>query len=207
MKYALSPTAFLVALLSTLTSAQPYAVRDASAPLRRLHGSAPGITQQELPLKILATTPAGLLTTARDTVVALEGTQALSFIFSRPLIPFGADFGNSTAAAAPFLLTPPVDGHFQWVTTYIARFDPATAWQPDLRLNLTWAQNLTTWDGVPWDSEQAADIRVRWSHPDATGSTVKLDLLVKAHALLPCITRMSDSRSCFAPVNASIHKG
>lgn len=205
MKYA----ACLVALLSTLTSAQPSAVRDASAPLRRLHGSAPGITQQELPLKILATTPSGLLTTAMDTVVAVEGTQALSVIFSRPLIPFGADFDNSTAAAAPFLLTPPVDGHFRWVTTYIARFDPATAWQPDLRLNLTWAQNLTTWDGVPWDSEQAADTKVRWLHPDATGSTGKLDSSVEAHALLPCITCMCDSRSCFAPVDVKvcIHKG
>lgn len=101
-----------------------------------------------IPLTVTAALPSELLSAPGDDV-SVQGRQALTVVYSRPLVPFGADWVNSTGPArVPFELSPPIDGAFEWVTTYIARFDPEDSWPPDQRFTLAWARNLTSWDGV-----------------------------------------------------------
>ncbi|KAF5837388.1 hypothetical protein DUNSADRAFT_4436 [Dunaliella salina] len=101
-----------------------------------------------LKLKPLVTTPSGLLT--KETV-PVEAQQALQVVFSRPVIPLGADFGKEDAygGKVPFSLScSKLPGRFRWATTNIARFDPDSSWPTDLDCTFSFNSNLTSFDGV-----------------------------------------------------------
>ncbi|KAF8068259.1 hypothetical protein HT031_001946 [Scenedesmus sp. PABB004] len=73
-------------------------------------------------------------------------------VFSRPVIALGSDFGAAAlpAALSPFTVDcPGVPGALRWVTTNIARWDPAINWPTDLDCAVTWNVGLKTFDGAP----------------------------------------------------------
>eukprot|EP01044_Picomonas_judraskeda_P019670 COSAG03_NODE_4194_length_1645_cov_1.966365_2_plen_112_part_01 len=85
----------------------------------------------QLPLELVSFTPA-----ARST---LSGRDALTVTFNRAVIALGSDFGDEALPAdkVPFSCvlsqpgggaTPPMEGRWRWVTTFVARFDPVSDW-------------------------------------------------------------------------------
>ncbi|KAF8063719.1 hypothetical protein HT031_003574 [Scenedesmus sp. PABB004] len=78
---------------------------------------------------------------------------AAQAVFSRPVIALGSDFGSDSAlppSLVPFSLTcGSVPGRLRWVTTSIARWDPAIDWPTDLDCALAWNAALETFDGAP----------------------------------------------------------
>ncbi|PNH06151.1 hypothetical protein TSOC_007503 [Tetrabaena socialis] len=102
----------------------------------------------KLPLAVITTTPVAL-STQDDDGVWVSGRQALTAVFSRPVIALGSDFGGADATKkVPFRLTCGVAGKLRWVTTSIARFDPDEDWPPDLECSVKWVASLTAWDGA-----------------------------------------------------------
>ncbi|GMH44461.1 hypothetical protein BSKO_12413 [Bryopsis sp. KO-2023] len=112
-------------------------------------GSGGGFLAEELPLEIVTTTPAAISTAIDE--VEVEADQALTVVFSRPVISLGQDFGTGEPLddKVPFTLTPEIPGRFQWVSTYIARWDPEDGWPLDMDVQFEWNRNLTTPDGIP----------------------------------------------------------
>ncbi|CAD7696313.1 unnamed protein product, partial [Ostreobium quekettii] len=137
-----------------------------------------GFLAGDLPLEIVATTPADLAGEGR---VEVGGEQALTVgvphghvgaimsqvgrgsvirarrwaywlnvLYSRSVIALGEDFGSDGVPQEklPFTFDPEIPGSFRWVTTSIARFDPAGGYWPDREINLVWNRDLTTFDGV-----------------------------------------------------------
>lgn len=110
--------------------------------------------EEQLPLRPLSTTPSELLPLQPTTSpVTLSGRQALTAVFSRPVIALGADFGSSNGQLppelTPFSTTCGIPGRTRWVTTSIARFDPSVEWPPDLRCSFSWNVALKAFDGAP----------------------------------------------------------
>ncbi|PNH12233.1 hypothetical protein TSOC_000852 [Tetrabaena socialis] len=105
--------------------------------------------QAQLPLSIVVTTPVELIGATADPV-SVSGRQAITVVFSRPVIALGSDFGDASATKkVPFRLSCSVPGKSRWVTTTIFRFDPDVDWPTDLNCNLTWTAGLSTYDGAP----------------------------------------------------------
>eukprot|EP00798_Chlamydomonas_sp_ICE-L_P014428 gene14428-20434_t len=105
----------------------------------------------ELSLQPLFSTPVELLSVDNSTVL-LGGNQALTVVFSRPVIALGSDFRNELGHKVPFSLScAHVLGRYRWVTTTIFRFDTNEEWPTDLKCYLEWNKTLTTYDGVPID--------------------------------------------------------
>jgi len=136
--------ALALALLAPAQAARMLAER-ASLPARALLEAVPSSFMQALPLRVDFATPA--LLAADGAPVTLSGSDAIQVVFSRPVIALGSDFG--LASAVPFTLSPPVEGAFRWVTSYVVRFDPAGTWGSDLNLTLSWDLDLRSWDGIP----------------------------------------------------------
>jgi hypothetical protein len=114
--------------------------------------------EAQLPLRPLSTTPSELLPLspgASIPPVTLSGRQALTAVFSRPVIALGADFAPPAGGQqlppeqTPFTTTCGVPGRMRWVTTSIARFDPSVEWPPDLRCAFRWNAALEAYDGAP----------------------------------------------------------
>lgn len=154
----------LLALVSALLLA--VGVGPASAQAASRNGSTSGgggggaFLGSELPLQPLVTTPSELLaappssSSANATAVTLTGRQAITAVFSRPVIALGSDWGgpdpsSPAAGLVPFRLTCGVPGRLRWVTTSIARFDPSVEWPPDLDCAFEWSLGLRSWDGLP----------------------------------------------------------
>ncbi|PNW72413.1 hypothetical protein CHLRE_16g677205v5 [Chlamydomonas reinhardtii] len=105
--------------------------------------------QKALPLNLVVTTPVEL-SNSDSASVGLYGRQALTAVFSRPVIALGSDFGTpASEQKLPFRLNCPVPGKARWVTTTIARFDADVDWPTDLDCELTWTAGLTSYDGAP----------------------------------------------------------
>ncbi|GIL86136.1 hypothetical protein Vretimale_13856 [Volvox reticuliferus] len=120
--------------------------------------------QKQLPLRLVVTTPEELAGNSGTTMV--YGRQALTAVFSRPVIALGSDFGQPRAQQKlPFSLSCPMPGKFRWVTTSIARFDPDVDWPTDLDCNLNWATALTTYDGAQLVLYDTAPQRSLSSYP------------------------------------------
>lgn len=128
--------------------------------LALLAAAAPTVPQptNPPPLKITLTTPTTLLQPSAAGAqtpqpIPLSGRQAITAVFSRPVVPLGSDFGAAEdfGGVAPFNLScnslQPLPGSRRWVTTNIARFTPAIAWPSDLSCTLQWNESLTSWDG------------------------------------------------------------
>lgn len=94
--------------------------------------------------------------------VPLSGSTPLTVTFSRAVIALGSDFGAGPLEPrlTPFLLSPSVAGSYRWVTTSIARFDPATEWPPELEISLTLNPQMRAYDGASLVS--AAGQPERW---------------------------------------------
>uniref|UniRef100_A0A7S3VJT0 Alpha-2-macroglobulin domain-containing protein n=1 Tax=Dunaliella tertiolecta TaxID=3047 RepID=A0A7S3VJT0_DUNTE len=117
-----------------------------------------------LKLKPLVSSPVELLNCAVKDTVPVEGQQALTVVFSRPVIALGADFGkeDTYGGKIPFSLScSKLPGRFRWVTTNIARFDPETSWPTDLDCTFSFNSNLTSFDGVPLELESCASTAKR----------------------------------------------
>ncbi|GMH46152.1 hypothetical protein BSKO_14120 [Bryopsis sp. KO-2023] len=116
---------------------------------RKGGGSGGGFLAEELPLEIVTTTPVSISTAIDE--VEVEGDQALTVVFSRPVIALGQDFGTEELPEdkVPFTLNPGIAGRFRWVTTYIARWDPEDGWPLDMDIQFEWNKKLTTHDGLP----------------------------------------------------------
>lgn len=92
---------------------------------------------------------------------SVSGRDALTVTFNRAVIALGSDFGAGDVLPAdkvPFSVTvaqsatgatteAPMDGRWRWVTTFVARFDPAADWPTDVTVNVQLNSGLTTWDG------------------------------------------------------------
>ncbi|GLI68405.1 hypothetical protein VaNZ11_012792 [Volvox africanus] len=106
--------------------------------------------ENQLPLKILLSTPTDIIKAGPQANVSVDGRQAITAVFSRPVIALGSDFGLDPAnhSMLPFSLSCPVPGRFRWVTTSIARFDPDVDWPTDLDCTLNWVTTLTAYDGA-----------------------------------------------------------
>ena len=109
----------------------------------------------KIPLDVVSVTPstdsaAVVSPDAPPTPVALSNRDAVTVTFSRAVIALGSDFGPGALPPnlTPFTLDPPVAGHLRWVTTSIARFDPAAEWPPELELTLSLNPSLATYDGA-----------------------------------------------------------
>eukprot|EP01023_Acetabularia_acetabulum_P034074 TRINITY_DN3199_c0_g1_i2.p1 TRINITY_DN3199_c0_g1~~TRINITY_DN3199_c0_g1_i2.p1 ORF type:complete len:525 (+),score=80.23 TRINITY_DN3199_c0_g1_i2:183-1757(+) len=114
-------------------------------------GLSVGFLEDELPLSIVTTTPTTLMDPDAG-VISVSGQQAITVVFSRPVIALGSDFAQETIPShkVPFSLsTSEIAGSFRWVTTYIARWDPKGEWPSDWEVDLVWNQALTIWDDVP----------------------------------------------------------
>ncbi|GMH45788.1 hypothetical protein BSKO_13751 [Bryopsis sp. KO-2023] len=112
-----------------------------------------GFLQAELPLTIVASTPIEIVANNGSTV-ELEGSDSITIVFSRAVVPLGSDFGNETDVTkivAPFTFSSPgmLHGKFRWVTTSVFTWSPDGEWAPDLSFDLVWNQDLQTHDGVP----------------------------------------------------------
>eukprot|EP00775_Hariotina_reticulata_P009083 gene9083-9253_t len=107
--------------------------------------------QQQLPLKVTVTTPTALVEFNDSTPVTLTERQAITAVFSRPVIALGSDWGKQQLPSflVPFTLSCNVPGRLRWVTTNIARFDPVIEWPTDLDCTFNWNKDLKTFDGAP----------------------------------------------------------
>ncbi|KAK9809200.1 hypothetical protein WJX72_011244 [[Myrmecia] bisecta] len=109
--------------------------------------------EDQLPLTILQTTPVQLADAAggqQTKPITVTGRQALTVVYSRAVIALGSDFGVAALPASqiPFTFSKAIPGDWRWVTTYIARWDPAVDWPTDLNITLNWNTNLTAYDGA-----------------------------------------------------------
>ncbi|GFR52004.1 hypothetical protein Agub_g14427 [Astrephomene gubernaculifera] len=112
-------------------------------------GKPQAFLQQQLPLSIIITTPVELANPGNGSV-SMFGRQAITVVFSRPVIALGSDFGTpAEQQKLPFQLSCRMPGKTRWVTTTIARFDPDADWPSDLACDLRWNTSLETYDGVP----------------------------------------------------------
>eukprot|EP00210_Caulerpa_lentillifera_P009052 g8639.t1 len=107
-----------------------------------------GFLQDEIPLEISTAIPSRLL---REDSFFVSGQQALTVVFSRPVIALGSDFGleELPPELVPFTLTPSIPGRGRWVTTFIYRFDTNDLFATDLDIVFRWNLALRTFDGVP----------------------------------------------------------
>lgn len=122
---------------------------------------------EELPLRIVATTPWELLGDSPDWVQQIEGRQALTVVFSRPVIALGSDFGQVPSEELQAFTTDcGVPGRYRWVTTNIARFDPDVDWPPDLNCTFRWNQGLRTYDGAQLQAPPSLSVRLRTAPPN-----------------------------------------
>ncbi|KIZ04279.1 hypothetical protein MNEG_3680 [Monoraphidium neglectum] len=123
----------------------------AAAVVRRADAQA--FLQEELPLRPLVTTPSELLTDSASAIVTLVQRQAITAVFSRPVIALGADWGQKELPKelTPFTLSCNTPGRLRWVTTNIARFDPSVDWPTDLACTFDWNKGLKSFDGVALD--------------------------------------------------------
>lgn len=92
---------------------------------------------------------------------SVSGRDAITVTFNRAVIALGSDFGAGDVLPAdkvPFSVTvaqvttgarteASMDGRWRWVTTFVARFDPAADWPTDVTVNVQLNSGLTTWDG------------------------------------------------------------
>ncbi|KAG2491821.1 hypothetical protein HYH03_009778 [Edaphochlamys debaryana] len=111
---------------------------------------APGraFLQEQLPLRLVLTTPVEISKGEGDLLVQLYGRQALTAVFTRPVIALGSDFGTREPPA-PFSLSCPVPVRQRWVTTTIFRLDPDVDWPTDLDCTLRWTPGFASYDGAP----------------------------------------------------------
>ena len=120
----------------------------------------------QLPLTLRWAQPDGLTTSNGS--VTVGGRQTLTALFSRPVVPLGA---NTTAA--PFTLNTTVPGYGRWVTTYLYRWDAAVPWPPDTQAVLTWNTSLTSFDGVRLDATSIpATVRIVSNPPTVADVSV-----------------------------------
>ncbi|KAG2434208.1 hypothetical protein HXX76_007934 [Chlamydomonas incerta] len=116
-----------------------------------------------LPLRVVLTAPMELAAPRGSDgsgSVTVSGRQALTAVFTRPVIALGSDFGLSAQQAdqlAPFRLSCAVPGKARWVTTAIYRYDPDVDWPTDLDCELAWNTQLSSYDGVPLQLELVRD--------------------------------------------------
>jgi hypothetical protein len=90
---------------------------------------------------------------AEEAAVMLAGKQALTVSFTHAVIALGSDCGPGALpdALSPFEMTPPVAGSVRWVTTSIARFDPAADWPTDLSLSVRVKPGMPSYAGFTLD--------------------------------------------------------
>eukprot|EP00210_Caulerpa_lentillifera_P001100 g1061.t1 len=119
-----------------------------------------GFLEDEIPLEISTAIPSGLL---RGDAISVYGQQALTVVFSRPVIALGSDFGfeELPSELVPFTLDPAIPGRGRWVTTFIYRFDTIGSFATDLDIVFRWNVDLRTYDGVllTLDSPETATLR------------------------------------------------
>lgn len=112
-----------------------------------------------IPLKVVAVSPSNVGLGAEP--FTLNGKQAITVTFSRPVIAIGSDWGNLKLddSKIPFALLRSDDssdilkdtrlqGRWRWVTTFVARFDMDNDWPTDLKLTLQMNKRLTTFDKI-----------------------------------------------------------
>lgn len=58
----------------------------------------------------------------------------------------------------PFLLKPPVQGKYRWLSTYIITFQPTRDWAADLEVEFQWNLDLETHDGIPHNPPHSFDL-------------------------------------------------
>lgn len=156
-------------LLSLCAAAALAALCCTSQPAHAADAPAPGFLQGALPLRVAVTTPVELTRAPAASSVELVQDQALTAVFTRPVIALGSDFGSEDSAGGkqPFTLTCDVPGKYRWVTTTIFRFDPDSTWPTDLDCEMVWNTRLTTYDsecrGVAKAITRARD-RASWEH-------------------------------------------
>ena len=122
----------------------------------------------ELPLSVVAVTPAALLgdASAGDAAtVQVRGAQPIQAVFSRAVIALGADPSNVPETQRPFRVGDGSLGSFRWINSYIARFDPFGTWPSDAAVPFEWNRDLESWDGLQLNN--SAELRVR-SHCPGT---------------------------------------
>lgn len=128
---------------------------------------AAGSSFGKLPLTVTVTTPTELVTAAANEPLTISGRQAITAVFSRPIIPLGSDFGKEQeyGGAVPFTIScdgsSPVPGRGRWVTTNIARFDPSVDWPSDLACTFEWNATLSSYDGAPLQLSSPRQVSLR----------------------------------------------
>lgn len=116
----------------------------------------------ELPLEVLAVTPAGLLSDDdSDASRRIRGAQPIQVVFSRAVIALGADPSNVADAQRPFTVGDGSLGSYRWINSYVARFDPFGDWPSDAALSFTWNRELVSWDGLTLDNTSQLRVRCR----------------------------------------------
>lgn len=100
-----------------------------------------------------STSSAALRPSAEEAPVVLTGKQALTVTFTHAIIALGSDWGPGALPDAldPFDMSPRVAGSVRWVTTSIARFDPAVDWPTDLSLSVRVKPSLVSYAGLTLD--------------------------------------------------------
>lgn len=105
--------------------------------------------EDELPLEISTITPSSLKDSSSETT--FENIEEITIAFSRSVIALGSDFGYEEMPTEfiPFYFDDPlIIGRGRWVTTSIYRWDPIDSWPLDIKANLIWNNDLTTYDGL-----------------------------------------------------------
>ena len=107
--------------------------------------------------------------------VRLAGREALTLTFSRAMIALGSDYapGALPAHLTPFTLEPPVDGRMRWVTTSIARFDPAEDWPSELEIQLRLNPTLRSFDGLELSPSGPTSWPFRTPHLSMSSGSVR----------------------------------
>eukprot|EP00210_Caulerpa_lentillifera_P001088 g1049.t1 len=134
-----------------------------------------GFLADEIPLEISTSIPSGIL---NERVIPVSGQQALTVVFSRPVIALGSDFGfeQLPSELVPFTLDPAVPGRGRWVTTFIYRFDTEGPFATNLNIVFQWNTNLTTYDGVPLTLESSDTVILRTPELTMSIETVSSEL-------------------------------
>jgi hypothetical protein len=105
-----------------------------------------------LPLSIVSATPSFLITPSAEPVF-VDSYESIQIVFSRAVLPIGANGENPPSNHTPFTMSGSGQGTFRWLSSYVAEYGPEKEWLTDVSMKLSWNRDLITWDGAKLSSD------------------------------------------------------
>jgi hypothetical protein len=121
-----------------------------------IQSTAPGgvlADNESLPLTIVSVSPPFLTTPSVDPLI-LSSTDSIRVVFSRAVLPIGADSHLVPSNHTPFTVSGYKQGKFRWLNSYVAEYGPEKEWLTDISMRIMWNMDLISWDGALLSSER-----------------------------------------------------